>query len=554
MTPAIGRSRRSAGAILTALALILTLPAITLGVPPGHARPDPLVSSTISGAIILPLINSGDTRNGVTFEGIPDGLGIVPVGDGGDQIDIFVNFEQSHVPFGGFADFEDSSVQRVRLNLDNLEVSQLKEMLPPSAGFVRFCSATMVGPDQGFDRYTFLLNEESVDYLPLVPDGPYGADASISGTYDFRQAGYSVWLDAKTGDFETIPGLGRLNHENTVVVPGGWDDIVALTGDDTFSAPSSQLYLYAAEDSGAFLADEGSLLAFQVTGRNGVPLLDPGDPLNDANDFLEISMGDDWQGQFIPVPDEVADGTTALPPQQALEEWSNTENVFQFVRVEDIAYDPDDPRTVYFADTGTTRLQETGAGRLTRVAADQWPYYDSDGRIFKMVLNADNPRIVDSFSIVAQGRLRIHEEVLPPTTPRTEIVTVLDPGIGFVNPDNMDAGHTSLMVQEDGAVNNDVWQYTLGSGSPGTWTKVASATQTTTAETSGIIDASAWLGAGWWVLDVQSHVNLLGAVPAGTWGDDPEHEPIYPLGPANGAAYSLRRELGQLLLLYIPGS
>ena len=84
----------------------------------------------------------------MTFEGIPDGLGIAPVGDGDGQIDIFVAFEQSHVPFGGFADFEDSSVQRVRLNLDTLKVTQLKEILRPRLGFVRFCStrAGQVGP------------------------------------------------------------------------------------------------------------------------------------------------------------------------------------------------------------------------------------------------------------------------------------------------------------------------------------------------------------------------------------------------------------------------
>jgi hypothetical protein len=543
MTPAIGRPPRSTRALLAALVLTLTIPLTASGAVP---RPAPLVSSTISGAVILPLINSGDTRNGVTFEGIPDGLGIAPVGDGDGQIDIFVAFEQSHVPFGGFADFEDSSVQRVRLNLDTLQATQVKEMLPATAGFVRFCSATMLGPDQGFDKYTFLVNEESVDYLPLTADGPYGADASISGTYQFRQAGYSVALDAKSGSFDTISRAGRLNHENTVVVPGGWDDVVALTGDDTFAAPSSQLYMYAADDQNSFLGDEGSLWAFQVTGRNGVPLLDPYDSANDANDYLEIAMGDDLQGRFIPVPDDIATGTTATPPQQALEDWSNQNNVFQFVRVEDIAYDPDSPTTVYFADTGTTRLQEAGSGRLIRVSATTFPHYDSDGRIFKMVLDGSDATVVDSLSIVAQGQFQRRDSA--------SSVTVLDPGVGIVNPDNLGAGHDSLMVQEDSAGNNDVWRYTMGSGSPGTWTKVASATQTATAETSGIVDASQWLGAGWWVLDVQSHVNLPGAIPAGTWGDDPEHEPIYPLGPANASPYSLRRELGQLLLMYIPGS
>ena len=47
-----------------------------------------------------------------------------------------------------------------------------------------------------------------------------------------------------------------------------------------------------------------------------------------------------------------------IQPQTALENWSNANNVFQFVRVEDMDYDPDNPRVVYFTDTGSTRIKE----------------------------------------------------------------------------------------------------------------------------------------------------------------------------------------------------
>jgi hypothetical protein len=192
----------------------------------------------------------------------------------------------------------------------------------------------------------------------------------------------------------------------------------------------------------------------------------------------------------------------------------------------------------YFADTGSTRIAEDPAtGRLFRPGANARPYYDSDGRVFKMVLNEDDPTVVDSFSIVAQGRLALQE---PPND--APIVTVLDPGVGFVNPDNLGISHNSLMVQEDSSANNDVWQHPLGTS---TWTKVASTTQTATAETSGIVDASQWLGDGWWVLDVQSHVNIqLG--PAGQIYETPLGGPTL--------TYQTRREDGQLLLMYVPNS
>ena len=45
-----------------------------------------------------------------------------------------------------------------------------------------------------------------------------------------------------------------------------------------------------------------------------------------------------------------------MAPQDALEQWSNENNVFQFIRLEDIAYNRDNPRVVYVADTGSTRI------------------------------------------------------------------------------------------------------------------------------------------------------------------------------------------------------
>ncbi len=129
------------------------------------------------------------------------------------------------------------------------------------------------------------------------------------------------------------------------------------------------------------------------------------------------TSGDDWSGRFIHVPTDVARGVTNEAPQTALENWSNANNVFQFVRVEDIAYDPDNPRVVYFADTGN-HPSEGGSGHRPAIPrrSTGWPFFDSDGRIFRMVLNARDPRIVDSFEIVDQGRFQRVDEVLPRPT------------------------------------------------------------------------------------------------------------------------------------------
>jgi len=118
--------------------------------------------------------------------------------------------------------------------------------------------------------------------------------------------------------------------------------------------------------------------------------------------------------------------------------------------------------------------------------------------------------------------------------------------VGFLQPDNVAVGHDTIMVQEDASTtpntNNDIWAYSFGAG---TWTRVATVTQAT-AETSGIVDASQWLGPGWWIFDVQSHINMdLG--PSGlSYATLPTGTPVL--------TYQTRRELGQLLMFYVPGS
>ena len=499
-----------ARAFLAAAALAIAVPASTSGAQ-GFPHPsESFVTVLAANGQAIPLINSGDMFNGTTFEGIPDGIGLMPVDDGSQYVDIYVTFEQSHVPFSGFADHEDSSVQRARLDLGTRQIVKLREELPARAGFIRFCSANMVGPDQGFPDYTFLVNEESNDLLVVPPGARYGADAAIA---PYRQAGYSVWLDAKTGMYQTIPGAGRVNHENTMVVPGGWSDVVALTGDDTFNAPSSQLYQYSASSADAFKKDAGSLWAFRVTSKNGSPVTAT-DAFNGANDYLDIGLTDTMTGEFIAVPPDYARGTHGGNPQTDLENWSNDNNVFQFIRIEDIAYDPDDHRTVYFTDTGSTVQPNPITGRMTSGGTAQ------NGRVFKMVLNAADPKQVDSFTVLADGNVS-----------------------GFTRPDNVAVGHDTLMVQEDASANptlNDIWSHPLAGSS---WTRVATVTQNL-AETSGIVDASQWLGAGWWIFDIQSHSTQQ------DFGTGTYQVP-------NGSlitGFTIRRELGQLSLLYIPGS
>jgi len=488
--------------LLIVLAMILALPGISLA-----DEPDPYITLTVPGDV-TPIINSGDSVNGFTFQGLPDGIGLAPGPEEG-TVNVFVAHEETTVPFFGEADFQDASVSKLTLDSNSAAVLEASVALPPEAGFLRFCSAFMAGPAEGFSNYTFFANEETNDIVNVPPGAPYGSDPALDGQ---RQGGYAVVLDAVTGEFTQVAGMGRLNHENTVVVPGGWNQFAMLTTDDTFNAPSSQLYMYLANHESHIWEDKGSMWAFRVTRTDEGPIT-PTDPFNDANDYLDIQPGDDWQGEFIRVPKQIARGLTGEAPQDALENWSNEHNVFQFIRLEDLAYAKNDNRVVYVADTGQTRIiPDPETGRMQRGPGGTVGLADN-GRIFKFVFNENNPRKVNSFSVLAQGDDPLGGLFVP-----------------FTNPDNVDTSAHSLMVQEDHA-NASIWRYDFDSE---VWMEVATVNDPA-GESSGIVDASLWFGPGSWLLDVQAH------------GTNVKEEQV-------SEELLLKQEDGQLLLMVIPGS
>ncbi len=509
----MSRILRRVWPLAAAFVLMVVMAPAPVGASGGFLTPESpyitLDAGVPAGSTVKAIISSGETVDGVTFEGIPDGIGIAPAGSDG-MVNVFVAHEQSTVPFRGAADFQDASVTKLTLDTapgpDQGGVLNAEVAIGPENGYLRFCSANMAGPAEGFSNYTFFVGEETNDIVPVPADAPYGADPSLAPE---RQGGYQVILDAVTGEYTQVAGMGRLNHENTVALPG-YNQLTMLTTDDTFNAPSSQLYMYLANHESHVWDDKGSLWAFRVTRTDGP--ISPTDPFNGANDYLDIQPGDDWQGEFIRVPKQIARGETGEAPQDALENWSNEHNVFQFIRLEDLAYDVNDPSVVYVADTGATRVvHDDTTGRLVRGPSGTVGFADN-GRIFKFVFDENNPRKVVSFSVLADGDA--------PGSPEY---------VAFTSPDNVGVSANSLMVQED-TDEAAIWRYDYASGA---WSVVATVNDPD-GESSGIVDASAWFGPGTWLLDVQAH------------GSNVAEEQI------GDVLY--KRESGQLMLMTIPGS
>jgi len=504
MNSLVGPSHKARSTAIAVGAAILLVATVAM---PASANRDGFLTSnepyiTIadglpSGASATAIISVGDEIGDFMFEGIPDGVGIRP-GPDKHSMDVYVAHEQTLVPFRNERDFQSASVSKLTMSTKagpgQGSISAASVAIGPEEGFQRFCSASMAGPDEGLDGYVFFTGEESSEF------------------FEGEQLGFAVVLDTDSGEFTAVPGMGRLNHENTVVIPGGWDELAMLTTDDTFSAATSQLYMYTAADQDAIFADEGELWALRITGVDGVTLADPTDAFNGANDYLDLDVGESFQGEFIPVPQNVARGD-----QVALEDWSNDNNVMQFIRLEDVAADKNDPLTVYIADTGGSRVEpDPDTGRMGR--PDDAIGLADNGRIFKMVMNGDDPRIVDSLTILADGDVDPASPVYVPMRA----------------PDNIDTSKKSLMVQED-ASEAKIWQLRIRQGD---WRVVATVNDPG-GESSGVVDASEWLGGGRWLVTVQAHSTFIDQ----ELDDDDDGEVV-----------TVKREDGQLLLMTIPGS
>jgi hypothetical protein len=550
-----------------------------------------MLTGVMPGVQVTPLLTTGDVLpSGYRFEAVPDGISLRTRGQG--RVDLFVNHETSKVPFpyntanptaaNGENDFDNAQVSQLILNQHSAGVLNGSFAISSSSGYQRFCSNYLATQKEGFDREILFTNEESPDYVFRQTASwppPIGDPAE-------KEVGLVVALDVKTGKHKPIYGMGRHNHENSIPIPGFGKPVV-LSGDDTFTSgpltgvfapgavPSqSQLYSYIAPSTDALLADEGDLWAF-VSDTPGVKnyygvLPNSGTvvtghfikvPKNIATglnpDGSEMKAADVPPAEGGPFPAPPANGSwqtdlrTTAPnvgidgPQWVLEYWSDTHNVFQFVRIEDIAYDKRAGmgNVVYIVDSGR--------GRSPVQSLDTPNFKSTNGRVWKMVLDPSNPTVVTSLTVFVEG------DDNPVKT------------LGEVHqPDNVETTANGLLLTEDPGSSQ---QFPAGSPDPSATTArlwwvpfagapavVAKVDQSADGgptdvdgrpagnwgawESTGIVDASAAFGPDMFLINVQAHTLWVEKAP----GEDN----VAPAGPD----FTYKREGGQLMLIKIPGA
>ncbi len=548
------------------------------------ARPA-MMTAVKAGVEITPLMTVGDVlSSGYRFEAIPDGIAFRTRGDG--RVDLFVNHETGKAPFpyntatptaaNGENDFDNSQVSRLILNAHSAGVLNGSFVISKESGYQRLCSIFLATAKEGFTRDILFTNEESPDYVLRKTNSwpPAIGDPAE------KEAGLVVALDVRNGKHRTIPGMGRHNHENSVAIPG-YGYPVVLSGDDTFTSgpltgvfppgavpAQSQLYSYIAPTTNAVLDDKGDLWAF-VSDTPGI------------KNYYDVLPGSGTvvTGHFIKVPKDIATGLNPdgsemkaadkvfpLPPnngswqtdlrsvvptgidgpQWVLEYWSDINNVFQFVRIEDIAYDKR-------AGMGNVvYLVDSGRGRRADQSLDTPNFRSTNGRVWKMVLDSTDPTKVTSLTVFVEGDdnpvktvTEVHQPDNIESTP-TGILLTEDPGSSqqftaaqqAIDPAATTArlwyvpfaGTPDVVAKVDQSA--DGGPTDVDGRSPGNWGAW---------ESSGIIDASSAFGPGTFLINVQAHTLWVEKAPGEDNNGDSQPD------------FTYKREGGQLMMLKIPG-
>ncbi len=415
---------------------------------------------------IQPLLTVGDTLpDGSVWAPIPDGLGGY---SSGSDVIIYSNHELASSgvkDINGVTQFAYSRVSRLVLDRKTLAVKDASYVINGSEQYLRLCSATWVGAKEGFPSGYFFTGEESV-----------------GGVHDGVQL--AVGTD---GTVHELPWIGRFSHENLTAVPYR-GKVVVFGTDDTSGA--SELYMYVGNSEADVINGTGTLYVFK-----GRSVIRSGD----------LTTGEGITGDWTEVPNP------ASLSSGALQSTVSGLGAFAFIRLEDSDYDhrPDARPALYFVDTGSS------------VLCNGTPC-DAFGSIYRLDINATDPAGPARLVLLARSQ---------------------GAQSGWSSPDNIAAGPRSLMLQEDpanatfaGQRAPQIWQFRytgrgITSGRPivKLTNPACDDVAGTCWESTGIIDASAWLGQGAWLFNVQAHTL-----------------------PAAGA--SIPKEGGQLLSLRIRGS
>jgi hypothetical protein len=429
----------------------------------------PYVLPVADGVHIKSLLTVEDSRsasNGYELTGLPDGLGAVA--DGADGFTLFMNHEidaragavRRHGRRGAY-------VSTFGIDRKTLEVKEGSDTIDPGVRYWNYvtrryevsaaqgdddtlshlCSGTLSAPRQflsqesGYPGQIYLTNEEN------DPDGRL----------------FGVLPD---GTAQQLPRLGLFARENTKPAYNRSDTTLAIGTEDTHSA---QLHVYVGTkqaDGNAF--DRAGL----TNGSHSVLDLVDEDVSTDA----ELR---DTHGKGSPAEFDLAEVDWDQPGARQSAEAERKGLTLD--RIEDGAWDPRHPDTVYFVTTegGAGATGSRDGGGLWKLTFEDIEHPRRGGTIELLLDGSEAPGLnkPDNIDIDTSGNLLIQE----------------DPGS---NP------HVARIVAYDTATGA---RGVLATFDPERFSPDGADLLTVDEESSGIIDAKDVVGPGWFLFDAQVH-------------------------------------------------
>ena len=325
-----------------------------------------------------------------------------------------------------------------------------------SPDFTRFCSGSLAGPEQGFDRPLYFAGEES----------------GSPSTFDGRGGTLTVTFD---NEIHTLSKFPRIPWENALPRPFNGNETVVMCMEDGPTTPDSQLFMYVGKK--VHRAGSGVLSRNGLNNGKVYVFVSTTPGKSDEVTFQDGSISGRWQE--IPNAGSMTD--------VELETAADAVGAFGFIRTEDGAWSKTSRKDFYFVTTGD------GTGNLL-------------GRLYHLELNPGNPLKPATLSVVynadqiiaAGGDVAISPDNIDTSA---DYIVICEDGTGNSRPVMADKGRDGSIWRFD-LHNNFAYERVAELNppgrdgipvGPGIW------------ETSGIIDTTSLFGHGSWLVDAQAH-------------------------------------------------
>ena len=477
-------------ALAGAAAILAATPVMAAG--PTSTGPSssqsPYVVPVAPGVETTSILTVGDSVGGYRMVGIPDGLGVLDHDDG--TFRLFVNHEL--VPAAGIGRAHGGTggafVSEWSIDADTLAAESGKDLIRTMYFWNGTGYETRTGAAANLNRFcSGDLPAKSAFWDPKSRTG-YNGRLYLNGeeSGDEGRAFAHIVTGRDKGTSYELPYLGNYSWENSVASPASGASTVVIGLDDT---TPGQVYVYVGAKKATGSPIEragltgGSVYGVRVPSAPTVSKTVGGVAYAASVEDRTLGVG----GASVPFALQAL-GDVSTWDGAKLQGESIKSGVTEFLRPEDGAWDPSNPNDFYFLTTDRFETaSQVGNSRLWRLRFADVTNPALGGTVTMLLDGTEGPQMMDNMTVDGTGHVLIQE----------------------------DPGNQAYLAR--------IWSYDIATDvvtpiaqfDPARFTPGVAGFLTADEESSGIIDASQILGAGWFLADAQAHYAIPGELVEG---------------------------------------